>query len=314
MHVVIFDKFFLTIVYMGSLFFFFNFSSFFVFWFWLEFNIIIFLIFVVAEKINLNELNSFSQCLYYFILQSRASIFFLILFTNENFYFKDLFLLLIVLFKLGAVPFHFWIYQICEYLNFFRLFIILNFQKVPLIFLVFSYNFNLIFIFLVFNMLVGCYFLFSSNKLINFLVRSRICFINWIIFIFFWRMVGFFIFLIKYFIFNYVFLSLKKFIFYYEYGLFFFFKLFFLRLFLVGFPPMSFFYFKFYLINFLMANRNIIVILLIWFFSFLCLLSYFNFFFFNFFKLLNYYNTKNFIFFFDAVYLVFFLFSFIFFV
>lgn len=281
------DKNIIYFIYSLRIIIFFNFNSSFIFWIWLEFNIVIFLIVIVYERDRIKSSESFRQPLYYFLLQSFCSTLFLFLISQDYIILKEKIILAVVIFKLGLIPFHFWIFKICEYLSLMPLFFLLNFQKIPLLIFLWNDRYKIVFYILLINLIFGITFLYKRKNITEFLIRSGICFMNWILFILIWNILGFILFLSKYFLFNFLFLRLKKFSFYNNYRISFFIKIFLLGVFLVGFPPIIFFYYKIYLIKFITLNFNFLFNFLIWIFSFLCLICYFNFFFFNFF------NTKN---------------------
>lgn len=273
-----FDKFLIKLTYLFSIFIFLNFSSFFVFWFWLEVRMILFLCLIASEKVFNRELDNFSQSLYYFIIQSISSILLLLFFSMEMFTSKNILILFLLIIKLGVVPFHFWSYKICQYLRIAPIFVLLNFQKIPIIIFLSEFDFKLILILILVNMIIGCLYLMWSNCLVSFIVSSRICFFSWIIFILFWRILGFILFFFKYLLFNLILISLKNCANRLDYRMAYALKLIFLTIFVLGLPPFFYFFFKFYLICAILQNGNLSLIFVVWMFSFFCLVAYFNFF------------------------------------
>lgn len=271
------DKALVVSCYVLSLLVFVNFTSSFIFWFWLEFNMIIFISTIVFQKSQNDETDIFSQCLYYFVIQSTTSVLLLVLFSNEAFILKDILILSLISIKMGIVPFQFWSYKISNYLSSFNIFIILNLQKIPLIIFLVNYNLNIILPILLVNIVVGALFLSSRNNFLDVIVRSRICFFNWLIFIILWTAWGFVLFFVKYLLFNVILLQIKDFTGFSRKNLFFNFKLLFLLVFILGLPPFIYFFYKFYIISITIKVGGVSLFTFLWLFSFLCLVSYFNF-------------------------------------
>lgn len=273
-----FDKYLISLAYTIRIVLFFNFNSSFLFWFWLEVNIVLFVVLIRLDKSVLNERDLFSQRLYYFVIQSLSSVFILIFFSIESFILKDYFLLFILVLKLGIIPLHFWVYKVSEYLRLKILFFILNIQKIPLLIFISTYRIKMVILVVIINIILGSLFLFFRSSFTEFVVSSRICFFNWIFLVFIWRMLGFFLFFAKYLFFNFILLNLKKFCNHNDYTIFKSIKVLFILTFLIGLPPFFYFFAKFYILSLLLKFRSIFVLAVSWLFSFSCLVSYFNFF------------------------------------
>ena len=120
-------------------------------WLGMELNLLGFISFV--SKYYNNE-----SVFKYFIIQSLGSIILLSSFISVdiNYFLFNRLILIALLLKLGASPFHFWLPVIVEYFNSFQLFIILTWQKIAPLILIISLTFNkLIFIRLIFRLIVG---------------------------------------------------------------------------------------------------------------------------------------------------------------
>lgn len=250
----------------------------FIFWFWLEINMVLFLVLICSSRIASREVDIFSQSLYYFLIQSTASIILLVLFSREDFFSKNYLIILVSILKLGIFPFHFWVYKISEYLGVILLFIILNIQKIPLLIFISNYDFDLFFMRILINIIGSCVFLFYRESLTRFLVSSRICFFNWIFFIIIWRVIGFILFLCKYLIFNLRLLSIKKLRRMADFNIFYSFKIILISVFLMGLPPFFYFFMKLYLVGIFLNLGRARAMLVLWLFSFVCLVCYFNYF------------------------------------
>ena len=108
-----------------------SFNSRFIIWIRLEINILRFLP-IISSGINIELENSVK----YFIIQSWASIIFLIRFFFCNYLFNNFFLLLIIriFIKLGVSPFHTWFISILKTCSLYILMILSTIQKlIPLI-------------------------------------------------------------------------------------------------------------------------------------------------------------------------------------
>lgn len=252
----------------------------------------IFLTLIISEKNVINEVNIFSQCLYYFIIQSFCSIIFLLVVSFDTLFFYNIFMIIVIILKLGVSPFFFWVFKICNYLSSFMLFFILNFQKIPLLFFFFSFDPRLIMSFIIFNMFVGAILLLKRKRLVEFLVSSRVCFFNWFFFCVLWSILGLVLFFFKYIIFNFNFVGFKKFIYFYEIRTFFFLKIIITITFLIGVPPLIFFFYKFYILKSLSQLSRFNFVLISWIFSLICIICYFNFFFFLIINKENFYRNN----------------------
>nr|UYO79370.1 NADH dehydrogenase subunit 2 [Cheumatopsyche sp. XG-2022] len=129
-------------------------------WMGLEINTFSFLPFIFKKKNFLSSETSIK----FFLIQSISSInlLFMIFLINWNFMNKNIIIIffflninICLLFKLGSAPFHLWVINLIESLNWLSMFIFLSIQKIPPIILI-SYYLNIKFMFII--MIVNCIF------------------------------------------------------------------------------------------------------------------------------------------------------------
>lgn len=145
----------------------------------MEINLISF----VAILINNNNKLSIESALIYFLIQAIASI--ILLFSLIILTFLNKFYLLIifaVLIKLGSAPFHFWMPAIVEGLNWINNLILLTWQKInPLIILFFINNFNYLNIFIILSLIVGSISGLNYSSIKKIISFSSINQLRWLI-------------------------------------------------------------------------------------------------------------------------------------
>nr|YP_010554581.1 NADH dehydrogenase subunit 2 [Cheumatopsyche brevilineata]UYO79201.1 NADH dehydrogenase subunit 2 [Cheumatopsyche brevilineata] len=130
-------------------------------WMGLELNTFSFLPFIFKKKNFLSSETSIK----YFLIQSISSINLLFVIflinwkmMNNNIYQSLLFLNIIIclLFKVGSAPFHFWMVNLIEGLDWLSMFIFLSIQKVPPVILISFYlNIKFIYFIIIMNCLFG---------------------------------------------------------------------------------------------------------------------------------------------------------------
>ena len=157
---------------------FFRFNSLVILWILIELNLIFFIIIILNSFYSFLEGNT-EQSLFYLIVQTIGSILFLMgLVFTDFFKFLDLdnnFLILFsLILKLGLFPFHQWVYRISAYISTFTFLILLTIQKVPLLFVIFSFNIDILILIAVFNLLFGSFFIIKSYSIKELLVSSSI--------------------------------------------------------------------------------------------------------------------------------------------
>lgn len=168
--------FFLTIV---STLFLISSSSWFNIWIWLEINLISFIAILINNK---NKL-SIEASLLYFLIQSIASIILLFSFIIISFYYNFIIIIILsILLKLGRAPFHYWIPLIIEGLDWIKIFLLLTWQKInPLVILYYNYIFNLLIFFIIISLILGSISGLNFSSLKKIISFSSINQIRWII-------------------------------------------------------------------------------------------------------------------------------------
>lgn len=183
-------------------------------------------------------------------------------------------MILSVFLKLGLFPFHAWFFNLINYLSFLPFFLLLTFQKLPLLLFLFN-NFRDFTIFLLFsNLIMGALFLFFRKSFIIVLGSSSIYSTFWLFSFFICNFFIFFSFIINYFFFFFILSKEGTFIKLNKNNL----ALYFISVtFLIGYPPFRLFFFKFFRLL-ILSYSSLLIILIIWIFTFLAIISYFYFF------------------------------------
>lgn len=154
-------------------------SFWFTLWIILEINIIIFI-----PIINSKSFLTSNSILYYYITQSIASSLFfiasLISFTLSNKIFIYIIIISIII-KLGAAPFHSWYPQISEGINYSPFFILSSFQKIIPFHIISIFQNNLIILFIIISRIVGSLGGLNQISIKKILAFSSISHISWIL-------------------------------------------------------------------------------------------------------------------------------------
>lgn len=149
-------------------------------WIYLEINLISFIFLII----NYKNYFSIESRIFYFIAQTIASIIFLIsiifsLFYNLFFFF----VLLSIIIKIGMAPLHFWVIIIIDKLSWILIYLLLTWQKLGPLILLFKYNNinnNTIFIFIIFSIFIGSLMGLNYSSLKKILAYSSINQLRWI--------------------------------------------------------------------------------------------------------------------------------------
>lgn len=241
------------------------------YWIILELNLLLFILLWTKFITNRNNYSNWisDQLFYYFSIQSMGSFIFLLSINFNQYFYSINFNILIIIaisLKVGLFPFHFWIFKLKNYLNFFILFILLTFQKLPLIILIFNLNFEFTIYILLINIIFGSILNFRRKNLFDLLISSSIYNIIWFFFLFLISPIIFFYFLLNYFIYTYNLLEFKNL----SNNI----VLFFSLIFLLRLPPVIIFFFKVFTLINLLTFFNLNLILIMWLFSFLRIIGY----------------------------------------
>nr|YP_010535584.1 NADH dehydrogenase subunit 2 [Alectorobius microlophi]UYB78418.1 NADH dehydrogenase subunit 2 [Alectorobius microlophi] len=156
-------------------------SSLFFLWVCLEFNMMSFIPLMYSK--NLISMNSVMM---YFLIQSTASsiyIFSISIFFLNSFFINYMYMLVMIsmLIKLGAAPFHYWLPQISEGLTFYILSILLTLQKMIPLYITSIFKTNFLILFILMSAIMGSiggFNQFSTRKILAF---SSISHLAWIL-------------------------------------------------------------------------------------------------------------------------------------
>lgn len=147
-----------------------NSSSLLVSWISLELNILRFCVLLFFYSEN------FVRILYYFLVQRLGSftmLLYLIFRDQGSSTFSIVFVVSLAL-KLGFFPFHFWFYNVSSAFSIFSFFLLITWQKVPGIVVLFNSYREPLFVLFVINGIFGSAIVFFSSNLVNLLVSSSI--------------------------------------------------------------------------------------------------------------------------------------------
>lgn len=180
--------FFLLCLFIGTLIVFSS-SSWFGLWIGLELNLLSFIPVIVN---NNNNFNATESAIKYFLVQTLASLIFLFfsityilkfsLFFYFNLNYENFIINILLLIKLGAAPFHFWFVNIVENFSWINLLILITWQKLaPLNIIFYFHNNNLLIIFIVISSITGAILGLNQTSLRKILTFSSINHISWIL-------------------------------------------------------------------------------------------------------------------------------------
>lgn len=160
----------------------------------LEINLLFFL--CLSNKYDYKSY-IYSPTLYYFLLQSIGSIFFIfsISMSVDNDLIFSVLLCGGLCLKLGLFPFIDWSFKIVSYLPGLILIFFFTFQKLPLLIIIFSVIYNIIFFLSMTNFLVGRFLIFYFIEIKRFFTASSLTNVFWMVYIFlssFWLFFFFF--------------------------------------------------------------------------------------------------------------------------
>uniref|UniRef100_UPI0030FE7413 NADH dehydrogenase subunit 2 n=1 Tax=Amblyomma nitidum TaxID=1325864 RepID=UPI0030FE7413 len=153
-------------------------NNWFIFWLMMEMNLLMFI-----PLMNSKKKNNSNCMISYFIVQSFSStLFFLsnMCFFLINIYFFKLGIMISIMIKLAVIPFHFWLTNLSEMMNYYSLFIILTFQKFIPLFILVSINMKILIIFAMISSFFGSLFTFNLKSLKKILIFSSISHQGWL--------------------------------------------------------------------------------------------------------------------------------------
>lgn len=252
-----------------------NCNRLFTIWMLLELNTLMFSLLILRYKEDINTI------MYYFLLQSLGSFAFLVSLINlVNPFFSSILIAGAMVAKAGIFPLSFWFYKVSKVLRNNSFIFLLTIQKIPSFIIIFSNRRKIFLYMFVLNLILGSLFLFFRKEMKDCLVSSSIYITYW----------NFIIFTCSTYIFYFFYLAYRSTI-YFGLKLSSYFSIFqqsysvtgvlLLMFFLIGLPPFRIFFLKFYFLRFACHLLRWVHLTLIWVFSFLCIIGYFNLFFKN---------------------------------
>lgn len=267
---------------------FFSFSSFLLFWIFLELNLVLYLL-VISFRSSINGRNYY-QLLFYFMIQSLGSIVFLTIVFISFFSFEShiqFLAVLSVILKIGVYPFYSWVLGISSWISSYLIGLLLRMQKIPLFFLMFNFNSHWLLILLCVNLIFGSLIILKSKFITSIIIFSSIYRTFWFFCCRILDYKAFIIFLIQYLFLVYWLLkenSLSP-----QRNIY----LIFISMFLIGIPPLSFFFFKFYSIRLILLEFSYYLFFILWLSTFVSFVGYLTFFFKSFVVNFNLYKEIN---------------------
>lgn len=243
---------------------FFNCSSSLSFWIILEINALCFSIVAIRWG------DSIISILYYVLIQTFGSFLYLIhSFLDETWTFSFISVAGLLV-KMGAVPFQFWVFNMVNAIGWKTFFTLLTLQKIPAAAILFSQESSLVFLVCLFNIVAGSVMLVYMSLLKELFVASSVYINYW----------------------NYIIIC------FFPAGFAFFYALYRVRMyfrinrltqakvcsaalvasFLMGLPPFSIFYLKFFFLDLISMFIRRSLLTLVWVAAFLCVVGYFKYF------------------------------------
>lgn len=234
----------------------------------------------------LNNIYIYDLCIKYFLVNSFRSILF-IFSSNFILYFNNIIFLiiinLIIIFKLGVIPFHFWFIDIIKTLNWLRCFVLSTWQKIiPFFILIFIFIQDIILFFVILRSIFSIIFSINQIYLKKLYAYSSINHIRWLIISLIFRELIWLLYFFIYLIINFlIIIILKIFNINFIMDLYYKFNLNYLKFFFIilifslgGLPPFLGFLIKWYIIYYLLFNYNFFILLILIFFSLIFLYFY----------------------------------------
>lgn len=273
---------------------FFNYNNPILFWILIELNLLSFSLILLLDKRFSLKKDRLNYLVFYFLIQSRASILFL-----SNFCFGewgsifnvDMIFLISMILKIGLFPLFFWVYRIRGSLRFTGLFLLLTSQKIPLLLGLFSCRSTITFYILSFSLFSGSLILFFRVDFVSMLISSSISyrFIMYLLFCYSPLLFITFFFIYR----GFVFLSLSSF---FERSLVSHKFLFIFFSFFIGLPPLRLFFYKYIFSCELTLLTGSSEMLMFWAFRLVSLVGYLKFFYFSFYERVPLYLKNEFCF------------------
>nr|YP_011035827.1 NADH dehydrogenase subunit 2 [Penicillidia jenynsii]WRI60683.1 NADH dehydrogenase subunit 2 [Penicillidia jenynsii] len=155
-------------------------NSWFSMWIGLEMNLLFFI-----PLMSDNKLMSTESSIKYFLIQSLGSLTLMFSFLLMLFYFEEIYKILMMislLLKMGAAPFHFWFPIVIEGLSWMNSFILMTWQKLsPMILISYIMNMKLLILVIFFSSIISSFLGMNQISLRKFLAFSSINHLSWMI-------------------------------------------------------------------------------------------------------------------------------------
>lgn len=148
----------------------------FVVWMGLEINIISFLIIIYRRY----EVGAIESCLKYFFIQSLGSALLIMLIFMDNSLLGGI-SSLVLRYKIGAGPFYFWFPRLCRGLDWLSCFILILFQKILPLCLIFFFIHWILWLVIIFSLVLGVLGSFNQRGLKQLMAYSSIHHLGWIL-------------------------------------------------------------------------------------------------------------------------------------
>nr|WCL18771.1 NADH dehydrogenase subunit 2 [Phthiridium sp. A GC-2023a] len=155
-------------------------NSWFSMWIGLEMNLMSFIPLMMDNKLMSSE-----SSIKYFLIQTLSSLILLFSFILMLFYQSNLFkilMLISLLLKMGAAPFHFWFPSVLEGLSWTNSFMLMTWQKLtPMILVSYILNYKFMFILIILSAMISTFMGMNQNSLRKLLAFSSINHLSWMI-------------------------------------------------------------------------------------------------------------------------------------
>nr|YP_010600856.1 NADH dehydrogenase subunit 2 [Binodoxys communis]WAL07387.1 NADH dehydrogenase subunit 2 [Binodoxys communis] len=284
-------------------------NSWFSIWMSMEFNLMVFIVYLMLNNIYIYDL-----CMKYFLINSFGSSLYILMSNFSMFYLNNFiyffFMNICIMLKLGMMPFHFWFMDLMKNLNWYSCLLLSTWQKfIPFILLLYMYIQDLMLILIFISGLFSMIFCMNQIGLKKILGYSSINHMCWMFFSLIFSEILWLMYFFIYFFINFIIMNiLKNLNINYMMDLYFYMnnnymKFFFLMLMfsLGGLPPFLGFIMKWYVIYYFILYNNFMYMFILIFFSLIFLYYYFrmvfNIMFFNYLSLKNFfylnYNFNN---------------------
>nr|UNO54300.1 NADH dehydrogenase subunit 2 [Amblyomma sp.] len=154
-------------------------KSWFIYWLMMEMNLLMFI-----PILNSKKKNSSNSMISYFVIQSLSSNLFLISMLNFEIFTMSLFnftAMMSIMIKLAMIPFHFWLTNLSEMIDFNSLFLMLTVQKIIPLYILSSIKMESLSIFVMISSVFASIFVINLKSLKKILIFSSISHQSWMI-------------------------------------------------------------------------------------------------------------------------------------